>query len=48
MTDRFHFLSRAGGAKPLVSRPPPGRVVAGDPVFTVWEAEDLGHLSCGL
>lgn len=47
MTDRFHFLSRSGAA-PVASRPPADRVVAGDPVFTVWEAEDLGHLSCGM
>lgn len=46
MTDRFHFLSRQG--TPQVSRPPADRVVAGDPVFTTWEAEDHGHLACGM
>ena len=47
MTERFHFMSRAR-AEPVTSRPPPERVVAGDPVFTLWESDDLGHLSCGM
>lgn len=47
MAELFRFLSR-NAAAPQVARPPPDRVVAGDPVFTVWEAEERGALSCGL
>jgi uncharacterized cupin superfamily protein len=47
MSEAFHFLSRSG-VKPVVSRPPREKVVAGDPVFTVWEAEERGNLSVGL
>jgi uncharacterized cupin superfamily protein len=46
MTELFSFLSRAGA--PAVSRPPPDRVIAGDPVHTTWEVEARGTLSCGL
>jgi len=45
--DRFVFLSR-NAAAPVVSRPAPDRIVAGDPVHTVWEAEARGGLSCGM
>lgn len=48
MAERFHFLSRGGGAAAVTSRPDPARVVAGDPVFTTWEAEDRGALACGM
>lgn len=51
MTELFSFLSRAG-QPPAVSRPPPDRVIAGDPVHRVWEVEarEVGAaaLSCGL
>lgn len=29
-------------------RPPPDRLVAGDPVFTTWDIEDAGGLYAGL
>ena len=45
--DLFLFLSR-GAAEPEVSRPPPERVVSGDPVFTTWNAEERGGLFCGI
>ena len=45
--DLFLFLSR-NAAAPVVSRPPPERVVAGDPVFTTWNAEEKGALYCGM
>lgn len=48
MTDElFRFLSR-NAAAPEVSRPPRERVVAGDPVFTTWNAEERGNLYCGM
>ena len=43
----FRFLSR-NAAAPVVSRPPRERVVAGDPVFTTWNAEERGGLHCGM
>ena len=43
----FRFLSR-NAAAPETSRPPPDRVVAGDPVFTTWNAEERGNLYCGM
>ncbi len=45
--DLFLFLSRNAVA-PEVSRPPREKVVAGDPVFTTWNAEERGKLFCGL
>ena len=45
--ETFRFLSR-NGAAPEVTRPPPDRVVAGDPVFTTWSLEERGTLYCGL
>ena len=43
----FRFLSRNAGA-PEVSRPPRDRVVAGDPVFTTWNADERDGLWCGM
>jgi uncharacterized cupin superfamily protein len=43
----FQFLSR-NAAAPEVTRPPQDRVIAGDPVFTTWNAEERGGLYCGL
>lgn len=37
------------GIAPEVTRPEPGRVLAGDPVHTTWNIEDRGDgLFCGL
>lgn len=30
------------------ARPPPGRLVAGDPVFTTWNLEERDGLFCGI
>jgi uncharacterized cupin superfamily protein len=43
----FRFLSRNASA-PEVTRPPRDRVVAGDPVFTTWNAEERDGLYCGI
>ncbi len=40
-------VARAG-ITPDVARPDPARVLAGDPVHTTWNIEDLGGLCCGL
>ena len=34
--------------EPEVSRPDPGRVVSGDPVFTSWDIEDRDGLYAGI
>ncbi len=47
MPETFHFLSRSDGTR-LVTRPAPDKIVAGDPVHTIWEAEERGSLSCGM
>lgn len=47
MTDLFRFLSR-NAASPVLSRPAPQAVIAGDPVFSLWEIETRGALSCGI
>lgn len=46
MPDLLAFVSRAGPG--TTSRPTPDRVLAGDPVVTVWETEGRGSLSCGM
>ncbi|MCU0816548.1 MAG: cupin domain-containing protein, partial [Cypionkella sp.] len=35
-------------APPEVSRPDPAKVVAGDPVHTTWNIEEVDGLYCGL
>jgi hypothetical protein len=47
MPDLLAFLS-PGAAAPDQSRPPPDRVIAGDPVFTTWNVEERGGLFCGI
>jgi hypothetical protein len=43
------FLRLSPDAAPAVTeRPDPARVIAGDPVFTTWNAEDRGGLYCGI
>lgn len=36
------------GVTPQVSRPDPAKVVAGDPVHTVWSVEERGSLYAGM
>lgn len=36
------------GCAPETSRPDAGRLLAGDPVHTVWNLEDRGSLAAGL
>lgn len=33
---------------PVTERPAPEKVLAGDPVFTTWNAEERGGLYCGI
>jgi uncharacterized cupin superfamily protein len=47
MQDRFLRLDR-GVAHPETSRPPPERVISGDPVFITWNVDEPGGLSVGL
>ncbi|MBQ4826337.1 cupin domain-containing protein [Leisingera sp. HS039] len=35
-------------AEPETERPDPAKVVAGDPVFTTWNAEERDGLYCGI
>jgi uncharacterized cupin superfamily protein len=44
--DLLAVVSKSGPG--AASRPAPDRVLAGDPVMTVWETEGRGALSCGL
>ncbi len=43
----LHRIDAAGMA-PETSRPDPGRLIAGDPVFTTWNLDEGGGLQCGL
>ena len=43
-----HFTRLAPTVPPEISRPAPGRVLAGDPVHTTWNIEDRGGLYAGL
>ncbi|GAB1364928.1 cupin domain-containing protein [Rhodobacter sp.] len=36
------------GVQPEVSRPDPAKVLAGDPVHTTWNLEEVDGLYCGL
>ena len=36
------------GITPDVARPDPSKIVAGDPVHTVWTLEERDGLYCGL
>lgn len=36
------------GITPDVSRPDPAKVIAGDPVHSTWNLEDVDGLYCGL
>jgi uncharacterized cupin superfamily protein len=36
------------GIPPEVERPHPDKVIAGDPVHTTWNIEDVGGLYCGI
>ncbi len=47
MTDLFLRLTPAA-AEPEITRPDPGKVISGDPVFTTWNAEDREGLYCGI
>lgn len=42
------FALSTDTASAEVSRPEPGRVVAGDPVFTTWNHEDSDGLYAGI
>jgi hypothetical protein len=47
MPDLLAFLS-PGAAAPDQSRPPPDRVISGDPVFSTGNLEDRDGLFCGI
>lgn len=47
MTDMLQRLTRAGIA-PEITRPPPDRVLAGDPVHSAWNVEDRDGLFAGI
>lgn len=42
------FPLTPAAAEPEITRPDPGRVLAGDPVHTTWNAEDRDGLYCGI
>lgn len=48
--DAMDALQRVNreGVTPQVSRPDPAKVVAGDPVHTVWSVEERGSLYAGM
>lgn len=37
-----------GEIAPEVSRPDPEKVIAGDPVHTIWNMEERGNVFCGI
>ncbi len=43
----FQRLTPAA-AEAEVERPDPAKVIAGDPVFTTWNAEEVDGLYCGI
>lgn len=47
MHDRFLRIDRKV-ARPETSRPSPGRVIFGDPVFITWNTDEPGGLYVGL
>lgn len=48
MTPAAMFTLSTDAAAAEVSRPDPGRVIAGDPVFTTWNHEDRDGLYAGI
>lgn len=38
----------ADAASPEIERPDPAKVIAGDPVHTTWNVEEVDGLYCGL
>lgn len=47
MMDHFLRLTPAA-ADPVTERPAAAKVLAGDPVFTTWNAEERAGLYCGI
>lgn len=47
MAEHLIFLSKSG-AKPVVERPAPDKVISGDPVHTTWSHHDSDGLYCGI
>ncbi len=47
MTSQFLRLT-PDAAMPEVTRPGPEKVIAGDPVFTSWDAEERDGTYCGI
>lgn len=47
MMDHFLRLTPAA-ADPVTERPAAAKVLAGDPVFTTWNAEEREGLYCGI
>lgn len=48
MTERLFLPVTTAAAAPETERPAPDRLVAGDPVFTTWNAEERDGLYCGI
>jgi uncharacterized cupin superfamily protein len=48
MSDKLIFSLACDDPSAEVSRPDPGRVISGDPVFTTWNHEDRDGLYAGI